>query len=328
MTDKKISELDALTTLATDDLFVVVDDVAGTPTTKKITAANVRNLGLAGGAARPLLTGGARLSGSGLVLTGLASNFASSPDSAALDITGDIDIKVKVAMTDWTPAAQAFILAKYNTTGNQRSWYLSVDTGGTVSLANSSDGTAGALVSGTSTVATGFTDGATKWIRATLDVNNGASQRVYKFYTSDDGTTWTQLGTTVTTAGATSIFNSTTVLETGSFNVGAAGNISATVYRVIIQSAFDTANNTASLAYDADFETATADALAFTETANSATVTINTTRYSYGFPDVQFSFHSTIALNAGRTNFNVFRVVAPVVVDMAYFEVTSAPAST
>ena len=41
MADKKISELTALTTLANEDLFVVVDDPSGTATTKKITAANV-----------------------------------------------------------------------------------------------------------------------------------------------------------------------------------------------------------------------------------------------------------------------------------------------
>lgn len=41
MADKKITALTALTTLSDDDLFVVVDDPSGTPTSKKITAANV-----------------------------------------------------------------------------------------------------------------------------------------------------------------------------------------------------------------------------------------------------------------------------------------------
>lgn len=42
MADKKITALTALTTLDDADLFAVVDDVAGTPVTKKITAANVK----------------------------------------------------------------------------------------------------------------------------------------------------------------------------------------------------------------------------------------------------------------------------------------------
>jgi len=41
MADKKITQLDALTELASGDLFVVVDSVDGTPVSKKITAANV-----------------------------------------------------------------------------------------------------------------------------------------------------------------------------------------------------------------------------------------------------------------------------------------------
>lgn len=41
MADKKITQLDALTELASGDLFVVVDSVDGTPISKKITAANV-----------------------------------------------------------------------------------------------------------------------------------------------------------------------------------------------------------------------------------------------------------------------------------------------
>ena len=42
MADKKITALTAVTTLSSDDLFVVVDDPSGTATTKKITAANVK----------------------------------------------------------------------------------------------------------------------------------------------------------------------------------------------------------------------------------------------------------------------------------------------
>lgn len=42
MADAKITDLTALTTLAGADLFAVVDDVAGTPTTKKITADDAR----------------------------------------------------------------------------------------------------------------------------------------------------------------------------------------------------------------------------------------------------------------------------------------------
>jgi hypothetical protein len=41
MSDKKITQLDALTNLVAADLFVVVDDVAGTPVSKKIAVSDV-----------------------------------------------------------------------------------------------------------------------------------------------------------------------------------------------------------------------------------------------------------------------------------------------
>jgi hypothetical protein len=41
MADKKITQLDALTSVAGPDLFLVVDDPSGTPTSKKVTAANI-----------------------------------------------------------------------------------------------------------------------------------------------------------------------------------------------------------------------------------------------------------------------------------------------
>jgi hypothetical protein len=168
----------------------------------------------------------------------------------------------------------------------------------------------------------------TKWLRATLDVDDGAGNCIVKFYTGDDGTNWTQLGTTVTTAGTASIFDSTAVLETGSLGVGTANLLNGTVYRAIVQSAYDTADNTTSAVFDADFSTQTADALAFTESStNAATVTINTTRYSYGIPNVQSGAISTGNISSGNDRYQRFSVTQPIVVDMALLEVTAGPAS-
>jgi hypothetical protein len=221
-----------------------------------------------------------------LYLPGATGNYASAPDSAALSITGDIDIKAWVALDDWTPAATAFVVAKWNTTGNQRSYYLAVLTSGELRLITDSLGTGGAgQVSGTSTVATGVTDRSAKWIRATLDVDNGAGSRVYKFYLSDNGTAWTQLGTTVTTAGTTSIFDSTALLEIGSFNSGSSGNVTGAVYRAIIQNAYDTADNTSNIVFDANFTTGItsgAQATFAESSSNAATVTINRASGSSG----------------------------------------------
>lgn len=151
-------------------------------------------------------------------LSGTNGHYMSVPDASALDITGDIDIRVRVAMDDWTPPSQdRTLLAKYGASGN-RSYNFFLNQNGTLGLVWSADGTT--TISKASTVAPTVNDGETKWVRVTLDVDNGASGNDVIFYTSDDGTTWTQVGTTVTTAGTTSIFNSTAVLEIGSNGTG------------------------------------------------------------------------------------------------------------
>jgi hypothetical protein len=260
------------------------------------------------------------------VLDGTSGNYATSSDSAALSITGDIDIKVKMAMTDWTPTgAQAPIGKWTGTTG--RSYQLFVNTDGTLNFQTNPTGGSASTLTATSTVAPTVSDGGTLWVRATMDVNNGASQRVNKFYTSTDGTSWTQLGTTITTAGATSIFDSTSSLTVGA-ETPTARFFAGTIFRTIIQSAFDTADNTSSLAYDANFETAPADALYFTETANSAIVFITSTRaFSFGLPNCTFFGSSTATIAANTDQSYPFQVTSPISVSKLGFEVTTAPAS-
>lgn len=149
----------------------------------------------------------------GLRVTG-ASGSAAAADAAALDILGDIDIRVQCSLDDWTPAASNTLAAKWNDTGNQRSWVFRVTTSGALEFAWSADGTA-VLGPLTSSAPTGFTDGTTRWVRVAFDVDNGASGRTASFFTSTDGTNWTPLGTPQTTAGVTSLFNSTASLTVG-----------------------------------------------------------------------------------------------------------------
>ena len=204
-----------------------------------------------------------------LYLPGVASNYASTPDSAALDVTGDIDLRVKVAMDDWTPSAVNYLVGKYNT--SNISYSLRLDAAGTLALVYSTNGTATTVR--TSTVATGITDGATKWIRVTMDVDNGASGNDVKFWTSDDGLTWTQLGSTVTNAGVTSIYAGTAILEIGSIFAGTAGPARGKFFRAQVLNGIG-----GTVAFDANFETGITTNLptTFTESsANTATVTIN-----------------------------------------------------
>jgi hypothetical protein len=153
-----------------------------------------------------------------LFLSGTSGDYASTPDAASLDITGDLDLRVRVALDDWTPAAESTLIAKYTATSNQRSYALAVTTGGNLIFRWSEDGTV--ELTETSSAATGFTDGTTHWVRATIDVDNGSSDADVVFYTSEDGATWTQLGATQSNGSTTSIFASTAVLEVGAQTAG------------------------------------------------------------------------------------------------------------
>lgn len=141
-----------------------------------------------------------------------------TPDAAAFDITGDMDVRVDVAAADWTPPLTAVLAGKWVATGNQRSWSLFLNTNGTLDFSWSTAGTSGTVLSATSTAAVSASNGARKAVRATIDVVDGANKTV-TFYTADTiSGTWTQLGSAVTTAGNTSIFAGTADVSLGSLD--------------------------------------------------------------------------------------------------------------
>ncbi len=150
-------------------------------------------------------------------LLSTASAWMQAPDTAALSIVGDIDVRVDLRLPDWTVGGR--FASKWTTVGNQRSWVLDSTTAGLLVFYWSTNGTL--EFSATSTVALPQTTGR-QTVRATLDVDNGAAGRTVTFYTgtSVDGP-WTQLGEPVVQATVTSIFDSTAVLV-GPNTVGAA----------------------------------------------------------------------------------------------------------
>lgn len=209
-------------------------------------------------------TAGLRLSS-----PGTSGNYASTPDSATLDITGDIDIRILMAPNDWTPSAINGLASKW-VDATQRSFVFNLNTNGTFSLFWSSTGAN--LLSSTSTAATGFDDGSPHWIRVTLDVDNGASGRTTTFYTSEDGTTWTQLGATVVST-TTSIFASTSALAICTDRSGGGTTfLEGKLYRAQIYSGID-----GTLAADFNPNDTTAGDTSFASIATGETWTINGT---------------------------------------------------
>jgi len=226
-----------------------------------------------------LRTSGAYLTADGLVLPGVAGNYASVPDSNALDITGDITLVARVALTDWTPGATTTVFGKSVDAADQQSFRLRVSTAGNLLFAWSTDGSGPGTIGSTSTAITGFTDGSVGWVAATLDVDNGAGGYDVTFWTSVNGVTWSPLGSTVTGGSTTSIHAGTAPVEIGTRNLGAADPLAGTVSvaRVYSGSGFTTAGPDvgSTLVLDADFRT-TPGATSFTAATGQPVTVLST----------------------------------------------------
>lgn len=137
-------------------------------------------------------------------------------DKAALDIVGDLEVRVDVRPWTWRPASRVMILAsKYSTAADQRSWLMYVSNSGYVAFVWTTAGTVATRTTVLSTVPVPATSGRLA-IKATIDVNNGAAGNTVRFYTAPTiSGTYTQLGADVVTAGVTSIFSSTAALVAG-----------------------------------------------------------------------------------------------------------------
>jgi hypothetical protein len=158
----------------------------------------------------------------GYLLLPTEGSYASTPDSANLSITGDIDLRVDVRIGDWTPPEPRVLASKWATSGNQRSWLLRLETSGVLTFFWSNNGTAENFHS--SSVAPTPDAYGRLAVRVTLDVDNGAAGRTMRFYTAPTiGGSFTQLGSDQTSAGVTSIFDSTAVVALG--GIGTTGGV-------------------------------------------------------------------------------------------------------
>lgn len=150
-----------------------------------------------------------------LGLPGAQGDNASTPDTAALDIVGDLDVRMEATLTPWAGQSTSRELAgKYEVTGNQRSWLLLTNADGDLVFRWSADGIA--VVQYTSTELAPVSASPRLAVRATLDVDNGTGGHTVTFYTAPTmAGPWTQLGDPVTGAGVTSVFNSTAPVVVG-----------------------------------------------------------------------------------------------------------------
>lgn len=150
-----------------------------------------------------------------------SADIVSTPDAAALDIVGDLDVRVELQRNDWYTTG-CDLIGKYEPTGNQRSWafYFSNFNGVNGKLAFAHTPTGSGAVQSFSSIAIPFPAGDRMAVRATIDVDNGASGYTITFYWADSiAGPWSVLGEPVIVAGTTSLFNSTAVMKIGDSGV-------------------------------------------------------------------------------------------------------------
>jgi len=131
--------------------------------------------------------------------------------------TGDLDLRADVAPAKWATGSfpQTFV-SRYGTAGGTYAYQFYVSAGGTPTLAWSADGTTLLTATGGAAAWAGFADNERKHVRATLDSDNGAGGYEVKFYTSDDGITWVQTGSTTTGGATTTVFSPDQCIQIGS----------------------------------------------------------------------------------------------------------------
>ena len=174
-------------------------------------------------------------------LDGTSGDYITTPDSAALSFSNDIEVVMRVYCNDWTAAANQTLCGKYVTTSNQRSFRFYVSTAGAVVLTASADGTA--VVSDSITPSSALTDATWVWLRMRLDLTNGSNSVATLETAADNGSngtepsSWTANGTQTGTALA-GIYDSTAPLEIGTFQNGMSERFSGRIGRCIVRSGF------------------------------------------------------------------------------------------
>jgi len=190
-----------------------------------------------------------------MLLFGASGDYASTPDSAAASITGDIDICIRLSIPDFTPAATKALVSKWAAGAGNDGYLFRISAGGSLSLNISADGTIGVAVSSSENNA--LPDGEAGWLRVTWNDTTD----VTKFYTSTDATNdpaavnWTQLGTDRTLISA-GIFDGTAPVEIGTWEGGATQPIDGSIYRAQILNGID---GTLAVSFDAADQTTNAN---------------------------------------------------------------------
>ncbi|MGW1796955.1 hypothetical protein ACWCQN_13310 [Streptomyces sp. NPDC001984] len=157
---------------------------------------------------------------------GLGSDALETPDAAALDVSGDFDLRLDVALESW---AESQMLCLRYIPGSAELWALEMINGFPMFMW-SPNGTFASRIAQTCTEELKAYNGQRLALRVTLDINNGAGGYELRFYTGRtvDDTEWNLLGNPIVGASTTSVFPGTAPLEIGcgtAFNALPSGGV-------------------------------------------------------------------------------------------------------
>jgi hypothetical protein len=195
-----------------------------------------------------------------LALTASLGTRARVASTSAIDITGDLDVRIELSIGARPSSAGEIIpVGRYDPTPGSRSWQLGFFYGVFPALTWSADGTAinfivcplPAMPVSQRTV-----------FRTTLDVDNGAGGWTVNFYLAEsmDGP-WEQISDPITGTGVTSIYNAPVPLDVGSaIGQNEENVLRGSVYRLQVRDGID-----GTLVVDTDFTAQTPGVTSFVD---------------------------------------------------------------
>ncbi|MEM9134274.1 MAG: glycoside hydrolase family 16 protein [Actinomycetota bacterium] len=197
-----------------------------------------------------------------LALPGTTGAYASTPDAAALDITGDLDVRVRLQPDRWaTSGSIQRLVNKWAT--NDLSYGLALFDAGTLIADWSTDGTTGLVQFGTRTAAALQPI----WLAQAIDVDDGAGGHNVSWYRFDGATPPDSLAgwdliESFDRAGTTSIHAGAGALEIGSRLGGTEAVFRGSVLAVQVRDGID-----GTVVANPDFTAQTAGTTTFTDDA-------------------------------------------------------------
>ena len=158
-----------------------------------------------------------------MVLPGVNQNDVTIPDSVEVSPTGDFGVRVKASVANWATAGRVFVSKRAG--AGTEAYQFDTALGNSIQLAWWDSG--GTLKAASVAKPAGISNYQTVWLRADLDVDNGAGIYQVSFYWATDAATpnWTLISV-VDGAATTSVRDTNAVVR---FGTGVSGNVTGDV---------------------------------------------------------------------------------------------------